>query len=208
MDPDGDTLAWSDDTDLFDIGAETGAIAFSPTQADVGTHRVNVTVSDGQGGTLTVSFDVVVVNVNDAPVANITRPTSGERLGHGEALELEATATDEDGDALEYTWKEGSRVLGTGRLAKVKDLGEGRHVITLIVDDGMTTTTASVTIEVEGGGAGSGTMLYLVIAIAVVVLVVLVAVLVMRRRSQGGGESPESAPQADVAQAVGPPPQA
>ena len=207
-DPDGDTLTWSDDTDLFDIGADNGTIGFTPAQADVGTHPVTVTISDGQGGTLAVAFDVVVANVNDAPVANITKPAAGTRVKEGGALDLEATATDEDGDALEYTWKEGSRVLGTGRLLTVKDLGAGRHVITLIVGDGVATASASVTVEVEGGGVGSGALVYLAITIVVIVLAAVVIVLLSRRRAQGGGKAPESAPRSEVAQGVGPPPQA
>jgi len=206
-DPDGDALAWSDDTVLFDIGPANGTIAFIPRQVDVGTHRINVTVSDGQGGTLILPIDVVVANVNDAPVANITRPAAGTRVPEGDALELEATATDDDGDALEYTWKEGSKVLGTGRTFTLEGLGAGRHVITLIVDDGTTTTSASITIEVEGGrGVEGGTVLYVAIAIAVVVLAALAAVVLSRRRSQGRGKSPQSAAQADATQAVGPPP--
>ncbi len=206
MDADGDALAWSDDTGLFDIGAGDGTISFTPRQADVGTHRMNVTISDGQGGTLVVSLQVVVANVNDPPVANITRPAEGARIPEGSALELEATATDEDGDALEYTWKEGSRVLGTGRTLTVRGLDAGRHVITLTVTDGGATVTESIAVEVEGGAAGGNTMVYIAIAV-VAVVAALVAVLLVRRRAQGGGPVTTLAPQDEAAQGVGPPPQ-
>jgi len=46
-DPDGDRITYSDDTGLFDINGTTGLIEFTPGSDQVGTHFVNITVSDG-----------------------------------------------------------------------------------------------------------------------------------------------------------------
>jgi len=47
---DGD-VAWSDDTDLFDISPGLGIITFTPSQSEVGEWWVNITATDS-GGTL------------------------------------------------------------------------------------------------------------------------------------------------------------
>ncbi len=41
----------------------------TPTNADVGTHDVNLTISDRNGGSATHNFTITVANVNDAPTA-------------------------------------------------------------------------------------------------------------------------------------------
>jgi hypothetical protein len=45
----GESLTFSDDTDLFDIDSETGEISFTPKDRDAGTHQVRITVTDGEG---------------------------------------------------------------------------------------------------------------------------------------------------------------
>jgi len=46
-DPDGDALAWSDGSPLFDI-SPSGRIAFTPTADQVGSYAVTATVTDGR----------------------------------------------------------------------------------------------------------------------------------------------------------------
>ena len=64
-DPDGDDLVYSDDTDLFEVNAATGLIIFTPTEAQVGTWKVSVTVSDGTVQ-VEISFIITVRPVDDA----------------------------------------------------------------------------------------------------------------------------------------------
>ena len=69
-DPDvavGDVLAFTDDTPLFDIDPATGRINFTPTQEQVGTWYVNVTVTDRAGNQARVSFTMYVGETNDPP---------------------------------------------------------------------------------------------------------------------------------------------
>ena len=77
-----------------------GTYTYTPNANFNGTDSFVVTVSDGKGGTTTVTINVTVTAVNDAPVAttpvNVTTtkniPVSGK-----------VTATDVDGDPLTYT---------------------------------------------------------------------------------------------------------
>ncbi|MEA3378511.1 MAG: Ig-like domain-containing protein [Nanoarchaeota archaeon] len=66
-DPDGDPLLFYDNTSLFNIGLNTGIIAFIPNNNDVGNHSVKITVSDRQ---YIDDQDIIfqIRNVNDAPV--------------------------------------------------------------------------------------------------------------------------------------------
>ncbi|WP_193747473.1 putative Ig domain-containing protein, partial [Cellvibrio sp. OA-2007] len=51
--------------------AVTRTFSGTPANADVGTVSIDVIASDGNGGTVTDSFDIVIANTNDAPtVAN------------------------------------------------------------------------------------------------------------------------------------------
>jgi PKD repeat protein len=59
-DVDGDTLAFGDSTDMFDIDPSTGLIEFVPLDKDVGTREVLITVNDEDGGvaTITLTLDI------------------------------------------------------------------------------------------------------------------------------------------------------
>ena len=67
-DLDGDTLKFYDNTALFVIGENSGIIAFTPTNDDVGVHIIRLYVVDTNSllGYQDVTF--TINNVNDAPV--------------------------------------------------------------------------------------------------------------------------------------------
>ena len=209
-DVDGDALNWSDDSPLFDIGPVNGTISFTPLQASVGTHHVTVTVTDGLDGWDSVTFDLVVENVNDAPAVTIKSPEAGKQYEPGKAVDLMAVATDEDGDALTYVWREGGRVVATGPVVQQGGLKTGTHVLTLSVSDGNATTESTVVFKVarmEGGGLGLSLGL---VAVLVVALVLLVAIVIVLRARRGGASRAEAGPpleSAEAAAAVGPPPE-
>jgi hypothetical protein len=154
VDPDKDTLTWSEDSDMFEIDGSTGRIVFTPVQADVGTHAITVTVDDGKV-TGSVTFDLVVKNVNDAPVIVGIVPTTGTKVKDGK-VSFMATATDEDGDVLTYTWMEGQEELATGTNPDAVKLGSGKHTITLVVGDGTTQVTQEVQLTVEKADESPG----------------------------------------------------
>ncbi|NNF97161.1 MAG: tandem-95 repeat protein, partial [Halobacteria archaeon] len=67
----GDTLSYtSDASGWLSFDAATRTFTGTPLNADVGTTTVTVTADDGNGGTVSDTFDIVIINVNDAPVAN------------------------------------------------------------------------------------------------------------------------------------------
>jgi hypothetical protein len=130
VDPDipyGDSLAFGDDTDMFDIDPATGRIAFTPVQADIGEHEVMLTVTDSTGLSDSLTVLMTVVDLNDAPV--IEDPGQLEVLEDG-TLDTRLIVHDEDGDT-QFTWVlvggVGSMKLGQydGRLSWIPG---GEHV--------------------------------------------------------------------------------
>ncbi len=68
VDPTGDVLTWTVVTDTGWLMMTENNLHGMPTNDDVGTHWVNVTVFDGKGGIDSTNFTVTVTNVNDPPV--------------------------------------------------------------------------------------------------------------------------------------------
>jgi len=97
------TFTWSFATNAtwLKFNTTTGILEGTPTNNDVGTYRVNITVSDGRGGLASHVFDLRVMNVNDPPVFTSTANTTALV---GKAYSYQARATDVDkGDVLEYS---------------------------------------------------------------------------------------------------------
>jgi hypothetical protein len=131
-----DTLIFSTDDPLVKINA-TGWMTYRPTQKEVGLHRVNVTVADAAGERAVSAFNITVLNVNDPPRdVRILGPANLTVFRQGALVNFTGNATDDDGDALEFTWYSGDDVLGTGASFSTKELGPGLHTITLKADDG------------------------------------------------------------------------
>lgn len=97
-----DVLSFHDDTTLFNANSTTGAINWTATQADVGVHIVNLSVSDGCGGS---DWEVVKLTVgykNLKPVANAGPDISVEL---NSSVSLNANGSfDPDGTVVEYLW--------------------------------------------------------------------------------------------------------
>ncbi len=158
FDPDfGDQLQFSDDSEMFDINTRTGKITFNPTQENVGTHKIAITVKDKHQSPDRATFTLEVINVNDPPAnATITINPPDGKIVQGDKIILEGTATDSDKDELEYSWEDSNGInLGTGRSFVSSDLPPGSHDLILVVkDEAGLTTTATVTIKVESANTG------------------------------------------------------
>ena len=112
-----DTLTYSLNQAALDAGmtinSATGAFSFSPTEAQGGiTYTgVTITVSDGNDGTDSVSFDITVTEVNTAPtLAAIGNQTVDE----GATLSFTASATDDDVPADTLTYSLNQAALDAG----------------------------------------------------------------------------------------------
>jgi hypothetical protein len=183
-DIDGDVLVWSDDTDIFDIGPDDGLIEFTPLQDHVGTHRVVITVTDGNGGSDSVMFDLVVSNTNDAPVIASVLPEDGSKHDKGTTVRFEATANDEDGDELTFTWTLKGKELGQGAIVDHKDLPTGTNKVLLVVSDGTDSAQHELTVVIrDGDGGGSSSIVMIVILVAMIASVTAL-VLFMRTRTR------------------------
>lgn len=174
-DPEGDVLEWSDDSPLFAIDGTTGEIGFTPLQAQVGTHTVTVTVSDGRGGSATVAFQLVVENVNDAPFIITLSPENGSKFKEGKMVTLSVEVSDEDGDELSITWTSGDVNMGTGLTLDTKKLKPGTRVVKVTVSDGEATVEDEVTLVIkkEEESPGFGVVVSLMGIFAGLVLVVV-----------------------------------
>ena len=63
------------------IDPQTGIIAGTPTNRDIGTFSLNVTVQDGEGGEDSIEFIITVNPVDTPPVVTITFPENEKQVG-------------------------------------------------------------------------------------------------------------------------------
>jgi hypothetical protein len=133
-----DVLTFSDNTTLFEINPVTGIIQFTPTNADVGVHFVNVTVADDDGGSSFATFNITVLNTNDAPVME---PIPAKDATEDVPFTLQVGASDPDaGDVLAYSltaYPVGMTINSmTGLIAWTPtNAAVGRHAVTVRVRD-------------------------------------------------------------------------
>ena len=99
-----DGLVFAENTDLFDIDMLTGTVRWRPSNDDVGIHRVNFTVSDGNGGSDHELISIEVINVNDPPALIQPMPniTLMEDIPFDNAFDLNYFFHDVDGTSLVF----------------------------------------------------------------------------------------------------------
>ncbi|MCE9680623.1 putative Ig domain-containing protein, partial [Shewanella sp. AS1] len=91
----GDTLTLSASTPAWlSFDATTGIFSGTPANSDVGTAAITVTATDSQGATVTSTFNLVVNNVNDAPVLDPIAQVSAKE--DGSVVNGTITSTDID----------------------------------------------------------------------------------------------------------------
>jgi len=91
-------LTFSDNTTLFNISSSNGQINFTPTDSDIGTYNINISVNDstGQVSSEVISFTVAVIN--DAPTIDSYVPTDlTPSVDEGDTLFFNITMSDPDG---------------------------------------------------------------------------------------------------------------
>lgn len=101
-DADNDALAFAlvEGPAGMQVDAATGLVTWSPLAADVGTHHVELRVTDAPGASVTQSFDLVTTAANSLP-AFTSLPAHFGKVGR--EYRYDAAATDADGDALTWT---------------------------------------------------------------------------------------------------------
>ncbi len=120
------------------IDTNSGEISWTPTNGQVGRHNVTVKVNDGNGGTDNRTWNLTVMNVNDAPEI-ISDPVTVVEEDSSYLYNLKTV--DIDGDDLEFSLKKAPSGMGidieTGSLnwtPENEDVGE--HFVTVEVTDG------------------------------------------------------------------------
>ena len=97
-DPNGDTLTYSFiiKPDGMNINSENGLIIWTPTNNQVGIHRVVVEISDGKHS-VTQSFEIEVSNVNNPPQIFSYFPANlNFEINEGDSIKFEVQAHDID----------------------------------------------------------------------------------------------------------------
>jgi hypothetical protein len=113
-DPEGDTLVFSDDTLLFNIDPDTGKVSFTPSDIDVGTWPVEVTVWDGKHQTKTQFIITVEPQREDDSILGLIPLTTTQLLGLLVLLGL----------VIAITWA----VVRSRRGGEDEEDGDGSHV--------------------------------------------------------------------------------
>jgi hypothetical protein len=101
-DSDGTIASWAAPTlpSWLSFTTATGAISGTPTNDNVGSNTVVITVTDDGGATATQSFTIVVNNINDAPIITST-PVLTVNVNNTYTYSI--SATDADNDAISWT---------------------------------------------------------------------------------------------------------
>jgi len=203
-DPDGDplTFTWLEGTRELGTGKNVTVQGLA-----AGTHNVLLAVWDG---TATVQSRAVsfVIKADILPKIISTKPLPNQRFQTGKKIDFSVAASDEDGDALSYTWtREGQTApLSTSMAFSVSNLPAGTHIILLSVSDGRGFANVTIPVTVyTPESPNSNLMGVLPFAIAGIVIVALMAILITRemkrKRPQAPAEMPPPPPPVPVASA-------
>ncbi|SFM85412.1 Ig-like domain-containing protein, partial [Methanolobus profundi] len=152
-DADGDSPTFSsDDLNIFDIDPSSGVASWTTKNKDIGTHYVNLTVSDGYGSVDHQVVMITVTNVNSAPVLG---EIGSQSVFEGQELAFTLNGTDPDNDPLTYSMsgEPAGATLdpSTGDFSWTPDYDdEGIHSIEFMVsDDSNANDTENVLITVN-----------------------------------------------------------
>jgi hypothetical protein len=160
-----------DSATFVDNGNGTGIFSWRPRFQDIGTHNVIFGCRDATNQSIADSQLVVieVITAGNHPPIFVQIPD--QQLGDGDTLDLDITATDDDGDPLIISYV-GSLPFGM----QFNDLGggqatifwipteeqEGDTTVTLVATDGILTDTLRFTISVvtfiRGDANGNGVL--------------------------------------------------
>jgi parallel beta-helix repeat protein len=150
IDVQGDTLTFSDNTTMFDIDPVTGVISFTPTNADGGTHLVNLTVVDDDGAESYIEIQMDVQNTSDAPIITSSPITIAVE---NSTYYYNLTVRDDDLDVITYGLDlkpEGMSTDSNGRIAWTPTYQQASQTFMVIVNvsDGndFDTQTFSITV--------------------------------------------------------------
>jgi PKD repeat protein len=119
----------------FGDGTEASGAKVSHTFKKGGKYMVLLTVDDGRGTPCSSSTDIITVDVNSRPVAELEEV---EHICAGKKVYFDASGSnDADGDSLDYSWNfgDGNTAQGSSRINHSYSKG-GVYNVSVTVDDG------------------------------------------------------------------------
>ncbi|RZJ61761.1 MAG: tandem-95 repeat protein, partial [Acidovorax sp.] len=161
-DTDGDTLTYT--AQIAGGGTLPAWLSFdpatctfsgTPVNASVGTLSVDVTASDGKGGTITDTFNLVVANTNDDPTVfnSVPNQSATEDAAFNFQFDI-GTFTDEDvGDTLTYS----AQLAGGGALPAWLNFDAATRTFTGTPGNAHVGTLSVTLIASDGHGGGTAT---------------------------------------------------
>ena len=152
-DPEGQPLTLT--TDLGGATLNGRALRWRPTDADIGSHPVTVTVTDPEGASATAYMEVVVKAPNGAPEFIGAGQQVSAKVEKGGTIDLPVAAQDPDRDIVSYYLLDPD--LGftvdhrTGLVTfDSSGLGSGTYWAIVVASDGTASSERSVSVEVKG----------------------------------------------------------
>ena len=169
---------------------EGKALEWTPTADQLGNHTVRLEATDSKAVAFQ-EFKVSVTLVAPNHMPSIER-IENRSIRAGDVLSLQVKASDQDGNALQYSILDGPSGIGIdekGLLTwKTKSTDMGVYNITVKVSDKNGSTTSSFTLTVMKAGtdgAGLGTFLPLLIIVIVAMVATILTVMVISKRRRG-----------------------
>jgi hypothetical protein len=142
-DADGDTLMYQWAANGGTITGEGSTVTWAAPQTS-GIYTINLTVSDGKGGTTTQSITIAAIDKPNNPpvVTGMTidgAPLAEENTARAWVTKIiQCNANDPDGDQLSYLWRAtGGKITGEGNSVGWTSPGvNGEYTVTVVVSDG------------------------------------------------------------------------
>jgi len=154
-DPEGVTVTISLRTGPPGMTISNGTLKWDTTIADVGQVTVDVAVSDGVN-LVSQQFDITVwydqAN-NSRPILTVRSPV--DKAVYNGPFQMDALATDPDGDTIIVKWYSDGNLIFTGTQGTA-NLSVGGHQIRVTASDASETVEVNMNITIETGGTGPG----------------------------------------------------
>ncbi|MCK5772357.1 MAG: putative Ig domain-containing protein, partial [Thermoplasmata archaeon] len=144
------TWNWTDAPSWMSLNVTSGLISGVPTQEDVGTVQITITVDDGNNGNASILLYITVLDVNEAPKITAAPIPNGTE---GVPFAFLMSASDPDADGLTWAIVEGPDWLkidtATGLLTGTPIASGTHQVIITATDPWGLNDTITVTFQIE-----------------------------------------------------------
>lgn len=138
--------ASTDSSDILEVSAEGGDIRVQPRADASGEARISVEVIDEAGNVWEGGFNVVITNVEDAPIIDGLPVSTYINLGQTRVIDLSITDPD-SADLSISTSRSWATIDPAGDLI-LTPVEPGTHTVEIIVEDGNFTVSQSIEVVV------------------------------------------------------------